>query len=185
LAGVRDEAAWDGLMAAAQDGDAASYARLLSELVPLLRAIIRRRGIAGDRVEDVVQDTLLTVHRVRHTYDPARPFVPWLAAIATRRSIDARRRQQRVDGWEDMASDVLETFLDPATNSEVEEGERRAHLKAAMSSLPTRQREALELTKLRELSTAEAARISGQSVGAIKVNTHRAIRALRALLGQD
>ncbi len=184
MAAVRDEATWNGLMAAAQDGDAVAYARLLSELVPLLRAIIRRRGVPGDRVEDVVQDTLLTLHRVRHTYDPERPFVPWLAAIAARRSIDARRRQQRVDGWEDMASDVLETFVDPAANTDLEDAERRAHLTAAMSALPTRQREALELTKLRELSTAEAARVSGQSVGAIKVNTHRAIRALRTLLGK-
>ena len=46
-------------------------------------------------VEDVVQDVLMTVHAVRHTYDPKRPFGPWLVAIAHGRIIDQLRRQTR------------------------------------------------------------------------------------------
>src|SRR5262245_57557210 len=88
---------WSALMAAAQGGDRAAYERLLREILPFLRALAARQHRRPDRIEDVVQEALLTVHRVRHTYDPTRPFAPWLAAIARRRSIDALRRRGRTD----------------------------------------------------------------------------------------
>lgn len=182
MAAVRDEATWNGLMAAAQDGDAVAYARLLSELVPLLRAIIRRRGVPGDRVEDVVQDTLLTLHRVRHTYDPSRPFCPWLAAIAWRRSIDALRRRMRVSRHETPELGVYETFSDGAANNDGEGIGSAEEVQDLLRLLPPRQRQALESLKLQEMSLVEASAASGQSVAALKVNTHRALKTLRALV---
>lgn len=75
------------LMAAAQLGDQASYTRLLLEITPLLRRVARQGWPTGSTadIEDVVQDTLLTLHVIRHTYDPARPVMPWLMAILRRR----------------------------------------------------------------------------------------------------
>jgi len=173
---------WSTLMAAAQSGDRAAYERLLREIVPFLRALAGRQHWAPDRVEDVVQDVLLTVHRVRHTYDPARPFSHWLAAIARRRSIDALRRRGRTEAAEVSDDRAYETFADPRANREIEVRERAAGLGPAMASLPPGQREALEFLKLRELSLAEASRASGKSVASLKVSVHRAIRALRAQL---
>src|SRR5690348_8479185 len=178
---ARDED-WSTLMAAAQSGERAAYERLLREIVPFLRALAARHHRAPDRIEDVVQDVLLTVHRVRHTYDPARPFTHWLAAIARRRSIDALRRRGRTAAREVSDEHAYETFADPRANREMEVRERAAGLGAAMASLPPGQREALELLKLRELSLAEASRASGKSVASLKVSVHRAIRALRAQL---
>ena len=129
-----------------------------------------------------MQEVLLTVHRVRHTYDPARPFIHWLAAIARRRSIDALRRRGRTEAAEVSDEHAYETFADPRANREIEVRERVAALGSAMASLPPGQREALELLKLRELSLAEASRASGKSVASLKVSVHRAIRALRAQL---
>lgn len=86
---------WGRLMAAAQSGDSSAYARLLREILPYVRAIVRRHHSTPDRVEDVVQDVLLTIHRIRHTYDPSRPFTAWLGAITHRRSVDAIRRKVR------------------------------------------------------------------------------------------
>jgi len=174
------DADWSTLMAAAQSGERAAYERLLREVVPFLRALAARHHRAPDRIEDVVQDVLLTVHRVRHTYDPARPFTYWLAAIARRRSIDALRRRGRTAAQEVSDEHAYETFADPRANREMEVRERAAGLGAAMASLPPGQREALELLKLRELSLAEASRESGKSVASLKVSVHRAIRALRA-----
>ena len=88
---MNDDAIWSQWMAAAQGGDQAAYARLLRDIVPFVRALASRRHRAPDRVEDVVQDVLLTVHRVRHTYDPSRPFRRWLGAIVERRSIEIGR----------------------------------------------------------------------------------------------
>ena len=76
------ETRWSALMAATQSGDRLAYDRLLREIVPYIRSIIRAWHRAPDRVEEIVQEVLLGLHRVRHTYDPARPFLPWLAAIA-------------------------------------------------------------------------------------------------------
>ena len=175
------EPEWSQLMAAAQDGDRLAYERLLRQILPFIRSIAGRQHRASDRVEDVVQDVLLTIHRVRHTYDPGRPLAPWLAAIAKRRSIDARRRSGRIGAWEQTAPDRLETFPDPATNRQIELDDKRDSLHRALKDLPRKQREAVELVKIRGLSVAEAATASGQSEGAIKVNIHRALRALRAL----
>jgi RNA polymerase sigma-70 factor (ECF subfamily) len=55
-------------------------------------------------------------------------------------------------------------------------------LGAAIATLPDGQREAVELLKLREMSLIEASAVSGKSISALKVNVHRAIKALRAQL---
>lgn len=68
---------WAGLMCAAQDAAAAAYGALPRDLPPVLRILARRQVTRPDNVEDVVQDVLLTIHRVRHNYDPSRPLLPW------------------------------------------------------------------------------------------------------------
>ena len=169
---------WSRWMALAQDGDRQAYERLLRDILPFLRALAARHHRGGDRVEDVVQDVLLTLHRVRHTYDPTRPFSRWLAAIAVRRSIDALRRRGRLEASEVNDGSTYETFADPAANREIEKTDWAGPLKAAISGLSPNQREAVELLKLKELSLTEASRVSGKSVAALKVNVHRALKAL-------
>jgi len=178
---ARDED-WSRLMAAAQAGDRAAYERLLREILPLVRAIARRWHKSPDRAEDVVQDVLLTLHRVRHTYDPTRPFSHWLATLAKRRAIDALRRRGRSDSVEIFDEHAYETFADPQANKGMEVRDQTQGLGAAIAGLPDGQREAVELLKLRELSLIEASAVSGKSISALKVNVHRAIKALRAQL---
>jgi RNA polymerase sigma-70 factor, ECF subfamily len=182
-ASAEQDRAWSALMRAAQDGDAAAYTRLLREVAPFVRALARRRFRDEDAVEDVVQDVLLSLHRVRNTYDPARPFKPWLAAIASRRLVDALRRKIRTAGREVQDDDAYETFADPQSNKEVEANAAAQLVAAAVESLPPGQRQALELLKLREMSLIEASAVSGQSVASLKVAVHRAIKSLRARLG--
>jgi RNA polymerase sigma-70 factor (ECF subfamily) len=173
---------WRRLMAAAQAGDRAAYERLLRAILPFIRAIVARQHRTQDRVEDAVQDVLLTLHRVRHTYDPARPFTHWLATLARRRSIDLLRRRTRVAAAETLDETAYETFADPGANSEQERRDWSGALSGALAALPERQRQAVELTKLRELSLAEASAASGLSIGALKTNVHRAIKAMRKRL---
>ena len=68
----------------------------------------------------------------------------------------------------------------PAANQE-ESGEARHLLERMLPELSPREKEAVELVKLQELSLAEASEQSGQSVGALKVNVHRAIARMRKL----
>jgi RNA polymerase sigma factor (sigma-70 family) len=177
----RDER-WSRLMAAAQDGDRAAYERLLREVVPYVRAVVFPQHRRPDRVEEVVQDVLLTVHRVRHTYDPGRPFRHWLAMIARRRSIDALRRRGRTEAHEVADETAYETFADPGANRQAEVYAATEGLSEAIGGLTPPQREAIELLKLRELSLAEASKASGKSIAALKVNVHRAIKSLRKRL---
>jgi RNA polymerase sigma-70 factor (ECF subfamily) len=174
---------WSEWMRSAQAGDARAYDRLLRDVLPLVRALLRRDGNAAADVEDITQDVLLTVHRVRHTYDPARPFRPWLAAIVARRRIDALRRRIRIGRVEINDEAAHETFADPAANEELEAVRAGTEVGELLRALPPRQRAALEALKLRELTLAEAAAESGQTVGALKVNAHRALKTLRRLLG--
>jgi RNA polymerase sigma-70 factor, ECF subfamily len=175
---------WSQLMSAAQRGDQRAYSRLLREVTPFIRALLRRRCSQADDVEEMVQETLLTLHRVRQTYDPKRPFSPWLGAIVARRGVDGLRRRSRVARHEvSTESDSYETFADPEANIDIESVCAPAQLEELLRRLPPRQREALEVVKIRELSLAEASLVSGQSVAALKVNTHRALKALRALFG--
>ena len=177
--GTEAENKWGRLMAAAQGGDRTAYAQLLHEIVPFIRAIAVHRHATRDRADEVVQDVLLTLHRVRHTYDPSRPFKHWLAAIARRRSIDVLRRRSRLERWEISDEIAYETFADPATNRQMEARFATGGLREAIASLPEQQREAVELLKLREMSLAEASAASGRSIAALKVNVHRAIKSLR------
>ena len=173
---------WSVLMARAQDGDRLAYRRLLEEIMPYLRSLVARRCARAGEAEDVVQDILLTLHAVRHTYDPGRPFGPWLLAIARRRIADRLRRQGRIAAAETALGPEHETIVATGPNLYALLAGRRG-LRDAIERLPPGQRQAVHLLKLRELSLQEAALESGMSVGALKVASHRALKALRAMLG--
>jgi RNA polymerase sigma-70 factor (ECF subfamily) len=178
------EADWSVLMARGQAGDQASYRRLLTEITPYLRALAHRFGLSGSDIEDAVQDALLTLHSIRHTYDPGRPFAPWLVAVARHRMLDYRRKRMRQFGRETELTDFHETFAAPETNPPERAGESR-RLHAAIAELPEGQRRAVELLRLQEMSLKEASAKSGQSETALKVAMHRAVKRLRMLLGEE
>ena len=172
-----------GLMAAAQRGDAASYRALLRACLPVIAGFARAQGVRGDAVDDVVQDTLMTLHAARASYDPARPFMPWLRAITQRRAIDRLRRASRrpQEVFDPLAYEAEVDPL-PAPGSGIEARERGAALARAVAALPEGQRQAVEHLGLRELSLDETAALTGRSKNALKVNLHRALKALRANL---
>lgn len=175
------------LMRAAQGGDGDAYLRLLTEATPLLRRGLRReRGyLQAADIEDIVQETLISLHSVRATYDPARPFLPWLMAIARNRSADAARRYVRRTANEVSVATYPETFSEESTNR-IEEtyGDPEA-LREAIGNLPPGQRRAVEMLKLREMSLKEASNASGMSIAALKVAVHRGMKALRKALSSE
>lgn len=172
------------LMGAAQDGDAGAYAALLGDVAPLLRRFVRGRFafLQPSDVEDLVQDVLLSLHTARATYDAARPFLPWLMAIARNRMADGARRYARRVANEQACAQP-ETFAADAANT-FTEGYRDAQaLARAVAELPSGQRQAIELIKLREMSLKEASAVTGTNIGALKVAVHRGMHALRKALG--
>ncbi|MCK6454697.1 MAG: sigma-70 family RNA polymerase sigma factor [Alphaproteobacteria bacterium] len=174
----------DELMRSAQAGDSVAYARLLAAIAPLIRRTIRRQRqlMPAADVEDIVQETLLSVHAVRATYDANRPFLPWLMAILRNRMVDGTRRYARLSAHEIAVDPLPETFADEDTNTMVERHDRAAVVRRAVRDLPKRQRVAVEMLKLQELSLKEAASASGMSISALKVAVHRGMKGLRARL---
>ncbi len=175
---------WSVYMARAQAGDRDAYRRLLEDVTPYLRSIAARHLRNSGDIEDTVQEVLLTVHAVRHTYDPARPFGPWLVAIANRRVVDGLRRQGRSRAREVALETEHETFAAPQANLAEAASDGRV-LRDAVEQLPPGQRDAIRMLKLQEMSLKEAAAVSGMTVAALKVATHRALKTLRKVLGRQ
>jgi len=180
------ELRWGMLMAATQGGDARAYNTLLREVTPRIRSLCRNRIRDLAEVEDAVQDSLMTLHALRHTYDPTRPFGPWITTIATRRAIDRLRRHGRTAGRESNINDLPESAaaVAPVAEAQMDARIEAQTLRDAVAALPESQRTALRLAKLEDLPLAEASARSGMSVGALKVATHRAIHTLRRHFGQ-
>ncbi|MEO7052251.1 MAG: sigma-70 family RNA polymerase sigma factor [Rhodanobacter sp.] len=167
-------------MAAAQAGDRRAYEKLLGDSVALIRTTAKRQGVAFDHLDDVVQETLLTVHRVRQTYDPTRSYDAWLVAIARRRAIDALRSHGRRDRRESHDEIAIDNHPASEDASAATESEQRARqLREVVETLPPGQRQAIEQLGLRERSLSEAAALTGRHTGALKVNLHRALKTLR------
>lgn len=164
---------WPALMARAQAGDKQAYNQLLKAMVPAIRAFVRKKIRDEALVEDVIQETLLAIHRVRHTYDPQRPILPWVAAIASARAIDALRQRGRSQEVQD--DDALK--LHPAGPEDGVTGQDE--ITEYLGTLPLRQREIVESVHLREQSLAQAAAETNLSLSAVKSLLHRAMLNLR------
>lgn len=172
------------LMEQAQHGDHDAYVTLLRAITPRIRQMVRhRRASFGEtEVEDIVQEILLSMHSVRATYDPRRPFVPWMMAIVRHRLADAARRHVRQHAREVVIDDIDVTFQAATANQQEDGFGDGEALAQAIRLLPPGQRQAVELLKLRELSLKEASAATGLSIGALKLATHRAMASLRRAL---
>ena len=165
------------LMTASLDGDATAYRDLLRELAAYLRAYYRRRlHDGGADVEDLVQETLIAVHKRRASYDRSQPFTPWAYAMARYKLVDHLRKTRM------RAAVPLDDREDLFANDGQLSAEAARDVEQLLANLPPRQREAIRLTKLEGLSISEAARHTGQSAVATKVGVHRGLKRLRKLL---
>jgi RNA polymerase sigma factor (sigma-70 family) len=164
---------WGELMKAAQNGHGGAYRRLLNEISPWLQRYFRRRLPHGD-VDDAVQETLLAIHRRRHTFDPRQPFGPWLAAIAKRKWIDQLRGIAH-RATEELPDDLaVGDHEDSVTSASV--------LGRLLEELRPVQAQVITLVKVQGYSIAEAAHETGQSPSAVKMNIHRGLARLTALV---
>jgi RNA polymerase sigma-70 factor (ECF subfamily) len=166
----------------AQAGDDEAYRIALERIAARLRSYLRRRMQSlPDELEDLVQETLLALHLQRGTYDEAVPVSAWVLAIARHKLVDLWRRRGRQDALHDPIDDVGEEQL---VASVAEAGASR-DLDRLLHELPQAQRTAILLTKVEGLSVAEASQRTGASESAIKVQVHRGLKKLAALVRGD
>jgi RNA polymerase sigma factor (sigma-70 family) len=164
---------WGSLVAAAQSGNTGSYRRLLNEVGGWLRSYYARR-LPPAVVDDAVQDTLLAIHEKRHTYDPSRPFEPWLTAIARYKWID------RLRAMKSTPTEALDEDIPVADHSDAVSS--AWSLERLLQELKPTQSDVIRLVKLQGLNIEEAAARTGQSISLVKVNIHRGLGRLTVLV---
>jgi RNA polymerase sigma factor (sigma-70 family) len=126
-----------------------------------------------------VQDTLMSLHAARATYDPERSFLPWLSSIAHNRLVDGARCSARRSANEVLVDEMPLGVADEGADAAASPYGDPEALRQAVRELPPAQRKAVELLKLREMSLKEAAAVSGMSISALKTSVHRAIKTLQ------
>ena len=170
-------AEWRDLMVAAQSGNAAAYRRLLNEVRPWLARYFARRLPPGC-VEDAVQDTMIAMHKKRHTYDTDRPFGPWLASVARYKWIDRLRAMKR-SASEELPDTLAVDGHESAVTSMIA-------LNDLLTTIKPAQADVIRLVKLEGFSIAEASARTGQTASLVKVNIHRGLnRLMKRVQGYD
>jgi RNA polymerase sigma factor (sigma-70 family) len=170
---------WGQLMEAAQGGNGGAYNRLLNEMQPWLVRYYSRR-LPLHMVDDAAQDTLMAIHQKRHTYEPGRPFRPWLAGIARYKWIDRLRslgRQPTVC--------IDDELLEPSVEGHESAVTSAILLEELLLKLKPTQVSVIRLVKLQGYSIEDAAAKTGQSESLVKVNIHRGLAKLASMVQSE
>ncbi len=159
-----------------QQADPEAPTALVTTISPALLRFFRSQVASREQADDLLQETWLRIHRVRHTYRPGEPVLPWVYAIARRVRIDGYRRTMRITMHE-TAMEVM-----PERSAPVESRNSLPAFDTLVAALPEGQREVLTMLKVGGLSLDEVARATSSTVGAVKQKAHRAYEKLRKLL---
>ncbi len=170
---IANEETMQILMVKAQGGDKQCYSSLLTECEKWLRRYYARK-INPAAIDDLVQETLISLHRKRASYDPTKAFLPWLAAIGRYRWIDSLRKIYRHEHdqlYEEMVADPQDGDVTA-----------KVSLERLLGMIPPKQAEVISLVKIEGLSIHEAAAMTGQSESLVKVNIHRGLKKLSSMV---
>jgi RNA polymerase sigma-70 factor, ECF subfamily len=163
------------LMERAQRGDREAFHILFKEVGPLITRFLRRRLADNTEIEDICQEVMIAVYKSRHTYQPERPFEPWLFAIVRKVSGEHFRRERQRLEFQIVVDELPELGTEGGAGQNLE-------VREALEQLSPAQMEALSLTKVEGLSVEEAAQRAGTSIGSMKVRVHRAYESLKRSL---
>jgi len=168
------DAELESLMVRYQQGDLGAATELVTRLSPALHRFFMVQFVSRRYADDLLQETWLRIHEVRHTYRPGEPVPPWLYAIARHIRVDQYRKARRVEDREQQVERLPEAAA-------FERGSG-PDLDAMLASLPESQREVVVMLKISGMSLEQVARATSSSVGSVKQKAHRAYDKLRELL---
>lgn len=172
-----DDAEDAALVRRAQAGERAAFADLFARHhARVFRAAYLVIGSA-DAADDIVQLVFLELFTALRTFDPRRPFVPWLYRIVHNVSIDFLKRERFRQRTVPLANTV------PSTAVDIGRAELRSDVRPALELLSDEHREALVLRYYVGLPEREMATVLGVQPGTVKSRLHRALLALREALG--
>jgi RNA polymerase sigma-70 factor, ECF subfamily len=160
------------LMARYQAGDFAAATALIQRISPQLHRFFLVQSASRADADDLLQETWLRIHKVRHTYRQGEPVLPWFYAIARYARVDHYRKIRRSRSREQSLDDIAEV---PAQFSTAQSHD----LESLLAPLPESQREVIEMLKVAGMSLEEVARATSSTVGSVKQKVHRAYKKLR------
>ena len=173
-------------MRAYQSGDASAFDRLYAGLGPVLRRYLHSVARDATRVDDLVQETFLQLHRARRTYDPGRPVIPWVLAIARHVFLmDCRTRKRKGDAASvefDETIDAGELGLERSPDEAVIARDR---LRRGLATLTPGTRRVVLLHHVQGWSFREIAARLGINSAAAKLRASRGVNALRTRLEDE
>ena len=180
----------DAAMERYSNGDNAAFAELYDAIAPRLVGFLRKATRDGVTAEDLMQQTFLQIHRARGSFISGAPVMPWALAIAKRLMIDSARRQRVELGLfmhapADDERMTSEPTAAAAADDVLDARRLERRVQQRLDALPETQRTAYRLVKQEGLSLKRAAEVLGTSVTAVKLRTHRAYQALRAVLREE
>jgi RNA polymerase sigma-70 factor, ECF subfamily len=152
------------------------------EMLPQLRAFVRRRIADPDRADDLVADILLRIHQNVGSLDDQERLPNWIFRIARNAVIDEYRRAGR------SREQLTATLQDEAAQVDEDETtvvrELSACMRPMLAGLPEEQRVAVEMIDLDGMSQADAADRAGVTLSGMKSRVQRGRRRLAEQLGQ-
>ena len=172
----------ESLARRAQRGDERALEHLVRRYLRPIRVILTSYLAAAADAEDASQETFLRALRAIESYDPERPFAPWLYQIARnvgRNLVSARAR------WQGEALSATLPSRLPGPDVVLERAETRMLVGTALARLPEQRRTAFCLSDVEGYPTEEIARLMGLSPGTVRSHVHHARRALRAALAKS
>lgn len=173
------------LMHAYVGGDTVAFRELFARYEPLLTRLVRRRVRTDAETNDIVQQTMLHLHRARRDFRPDSRLRPWLLTIAMNLVREHyRRKGRRPEHFVDLDNAPIASAT-PGPGEQLESSRRAQRVRAALARLPASQREVIELHWLADSPYEEVAKVVGASVGAVRVRAHRGYLRLRELLEKD
>ncbi len=164
-------------------GDSSSYEKFLKQLIPILRNYFSSRLYDSYSIDDLVQETLISIHKAKHTYDINLPVLNWVFSIAYRRYIDFVRKDSRIKKFEIST----ETFsLHKSNESNIEQSfEFKNNIESVLNKMSERDKKIITLLKIENYSIKEAAKILKISESALKVAAHRAYKKIKKILYEE
>lgn len=162
-------------------GDRNAFALLVDAYKDRIFSFIRRlSGADISECEDIAQETFIRAYRGLSTYDPNRPFHPWLYTIArnlVKNFFESRGNEISLD---DSHFNIPEPGLGPESRLAVQH--KQDFLLAMVGKLPFNQRDAVVLRYMEELSYGEIATVLNISQSAAKMRVARGIENLHGII---
>lgn len=163
------------LVGKAKAGDQSAFGQLIRAFQRRLMRFVF--GLLGsfDQAEDVVQEAFVKAWLALDSFDPTRPFYPWLSVIARNLAFNLMRREEKKESLENLTQKGFEAATDePGPLDQLLAGENEKRFYQALASMPGSYREVFVLRHFESMNYAAIAKELKIKPGTVDSRLYRA-----------